>query len=249
MEHPQGPVRKLRTGKNGTNKTLRLNTSSSNTILSPRGQYSTAVNNIPVTSPGSILGSDTKKGLKVPVRTSRPQTSPDVTTAKTQNLPSRIQSKTRASKQKTGDKCTKSNRLTETLKEKCEEMPLQEVQATCEESDKSSDILFVSASRLGNYLNHLPEVVQQGNSTEELFKEHQNTQKPSCADKKVNESSPPSRNNRYGNGIKTRLSKLFSKGNTCMEEPKVVEPQTTRNELKAPHLIPTPSGIHKPTRF
>ena len=247
MDHPQGPLRKLRTGNNGTNKALRLNTSSSNTILSPRGQDSTAVNNIPVGSPGNILGSNTKKGLKVPVHTSRPQTSPDVTTAKTQNLASRMQSKTRASKQKTSDNGTKSNRLTETLKEKCEEMP-QEIQATCEESDKSSDVLFVSASRLGSY-SHLPEVVQRDNSTEELFKEHQNTQKPSYADKQLNESSPPSRNNRYGNGIKTRLSKLFSKGNTCMEEPKVVEPQTTRNGLKAPHLIPTPSGIHKPTRF
>lgn len=245
MEHPQGPLRKLRTGNNGTNKTLRLNTSSSNTILSPRGQDSTTVNNIPVGSPGNIRGSNTKKGLKVPVHTSRPQTSPDVTTAK--NLASRMQSKTRASKQKTSDNCTKSKGLTETLKEKCEEMP-QKVQATCEESDKSSDVLFVSASRLGSY-NHLPEVVQQGNSTEELFKEHQNTQKPSYVDKQLNESSPPSRNNRYGSGIKTRLSKLFSKGNSCMEEPKVVEPQTTRNELKAPHLIPTPSGIHKPTRF
>ena len=209
-----------------------------------------AVNNIPVTSPGSILGSNTKKGLKVPLHTSRPQTSPDVTTAKTQNLASKMQSKTKASKQKTSDKHTKSNGLTEALKEKCEEMPLQEVQATCKESDKSSDILFVSASRLGNY-NHLPEVFQQGNSTEELFKEYQfeNTQKPSYADKKLNESSPPSRNNRYGDGIKTKLSKLFSKGNTCMEEPKVVEPQTTRNDLKAPHLVPTPSGIHQPTRF
>lgn len=245
MEHPQGPLRKLRTGNNGTNKTLRLNTSSSNTILSPRGQDSTTVNNIPVGSPGNILGSNTKKELKVLVHTSRPQTSPDVTTAK--NLASRMQSKTRASKQKTSDNCTKSKGLTETLKEKCEEMP-QKVQATCEESDKSSDVLFVSASRLGSH-NHLPEVVQQGNSTEELFKEHQNTQKPSYADKQLNESSPPSRNNRYGSGIKTRLSKLFSKGNSCMEEPKVVEPQTTRNELKAPHLIPTPSGIHKPTRF
>ena len=158
MEHPQGPLRKLRTGNNGTNKTLRLNTSSSNTVLSPRGQDSTAVNNIPVGSPGNILGSNTKKGLKVLLHTSRPQTSPDVTTAITQNLASRMQSKTRASKQKTSDNRTKSNGLTETLKEKCEEVP-QQVQATCEESDKSSDILFVSASRLGSY-NHLPEVVQ-----------------------------------------------------------------------------------------
>ena len=35
----------------------------------------------------------------------------------------------------------------------------------------------------------------------------------SSTDSKSKEPSPPSRNNRYGNGIKTRLAKLFNKGN------------------------------------
>ena len=78
-----------------------------------------------------------------------------------------------------------------------------------------------------------------------------NIGRSSSANKQSKEPSPPSINNRYGNGIKTRLAKLFNKGNACMEEPKVIEPQRNQDVIHHfPHnLLLATSGNHRPPRY
>ncbi|KAJ7380270.1 Kinesin-like protein kif24 [Desmophyllum pertusum] len=76
-----------------------------------------------------------------------------------------------------------------------------------------------------------------------------NVDRLSRAEMQSKEPSPPSRNNRYGSGIKTRLVKLFNKGNTCMEEPKVIEPQRSQGiDHVQTHLSQAINANHGHTR-
>ena len=234
-----------------TNETTRPKTTSTAATLSPRTTDSVTVNHFLVNSSGSTPAGTlkAKKRLALPPHTLtvRPQTSPDVVTAKSQAVTNRMQSRLRISKRKAGHS-TETNGSIETVEEKPEEMQ-QTVHEIREESNKNVDILLVSASRSGFNRDNLSEVPKPGYSAGQDVKELESRDRSPRADKQLNEPSPPLRNNRYGNGIKTRLAKLFNKGNTCMEEPEVIEPQRTQDEKQAPYLIPIHNGIHRPSRF
>lgn len=219
---------------------LRPKTSSATlTTLSPRTRESVTLKHALVNNSGNgPTGSlNAKKPLAVQPQTLRPQTSPEMGAVNSQLVANRAQNRPRMLKHKTGN-TTEINTM-KPLLEKPEERP-PVVQDACEERNTTVDISVVSESRSGCH-SMLSEVALPGACVEQ---ENEDTDKP------LKDSSPPSRNNRYGNGIKTRLAKLFNKGNTCMEEPKVIEPQRIHeNRSQVSVLVPTLNGIHYPTRF
>ena len=221
----------------------RPKTSSTVTTLSPRTKDAAALKYMLVNTSDNVH-TGTKKRLAVKPQTLRPQTSPDAATFKSQVVTNRIQSRSRTSKRNTGN--DKTNCSTETLLQKREEKP-KVVLEDREENSTATDILFVSASRSG--FSETSDVAQPGSSVVQDLRGLENKNRTLCAEKQLKDSSPPSRNNRYGNGIKTRLAKLFNKGNTCMEEPKVVEPQRIQDRTQVPYLAPTLNGLHGHTRF
>ena len=238
--------RKLKMANIESDGSLRPKTSSATlTTLSPRTRESVTLKHALVNNSGNgPTGSlNAKKRLAVQPQTPRPQTSPEVGTVKSQLVANRARNRPKTLKCKTGN-ITEINTM-KTVLEKPEERP-PVVQDPCEESNTTVDILVVSESRSGCG-SMLSEVALPGACVEQ---EIEDTDRTSNADKPLKDSSPPSGNNRYGNGIKTRLAKLFNKGNACMEEPKVIEPQRIHEDRsQVPVLVPTLNGIHYPTRF
>ena len=238
--------RKLKMANIESDGSLRPKTSSATlTTLSPRTRESITSKHALVNSGNGPTGSvNAKKRLAVQPQTLlvRPQTSPEVGTVKSQLVANRAQNRPRTLKHKTGN-TTEINTM-KTLLEKPEERP-PVVQDACEESNTTVDILVVSESRSGCH-SVLSEVALPGACVEQ---ENEDTDRTSNADKPLKDSSPPSLNNRYGNGIKTRLAKLFNKGNTCMQEPKVIEPQQIHEDRnQVPTLVPNLNGVHYPNR-
>ena len=190
-----------------------------------------------------------KKRLVVPPQAARPQTSPEVVTAKNRVAANRTQSRMRTlnSKRKAGNVTQiKSNCFTESLQEISEEKPkdVQEDHKDC----SAAEVLVVSGSRAGFSNGALPEEARKVSSLGQGG-ELESISRLSHTDKQLKEPSPPSRNNRYGNGIKTRLAKLFNKGNVCMEEPKVVEPDRSQGIDHISHSSQSVSGNLRPGRY
>jgi len=232
--------RKLQMANTESDGLPRPKTSSTATTLSPRTKESATLKHVLVNTSGNATSTlNTKKQSQ----NMRPQTSPDVMMVKSQGVANRTQSKLRTSKRKTSSN-TKTNSSKETLLQKSEEKP-QVIQEACEEDNTAADTLFVSPSRSG-FHNMSSEVAQPGSSVRQDFRQLENSDGTSNADKLLKDPSPPSRNNRYGGGIKTRLAKLFNKGNTCLEEPKVIEPEKLgiQDRNQVPYLVPSLNGIH-----
>ena len=238
--------RKLKMANIESDGSLRPKTSSATlTTLSPRTRESVTSKHALVNNSGNgPTGSlNAKKQLAVQPQTLRPQTSPEVGTVKSQLVANRAQNRLRTLKHKTNN--TTETNIMKTLLEKPEERP-PVVQDACEESNTTVDILVVSESRSGCH-SVLSEGALPGACVEQ---EKEDIDRTSNTDKPLKDSSPPSFNNRYGNGIKTRLAKLFNKGNTCMQEPKVIEPQQIHEDRnQVPTLVPNLNGVHYPTRF
>lgn len=210
-----------------------------------RSHVGNTTGNINATS-GSTGTVNAKKRLAVhvPPQVLRPQTSPVVVTVKNRVAANRTQCRSRNSnsKRKAGNVAQiNSNFLTETIQEKSEEKPPKVVQKAGEEHNKA-DILVVTASGSDGAL--------PAASLGRGFGELENVDRLSRAEMQSKEPSPPSRNNRYGSGIKTRLAKLFNKGNTCMEEPKVIEPQRSQGiDHVQTHLSQAINANHGHTRY
>ena len=185
-----------------------------------------------------------KKRLAVPLQGFRPHTSPEVVSVKNQVAANRTPGRLRKanSKYKAGNATqTNANFVTEIVPGEKLKVVVQEDN---DHHESIAELLIVSGPRAGtdDMLSEeawLVSALRQGDG------ELRNI-RSSSADKQSKEPSPPSRNNRYGNGIKTRLAKLFNKGNACMEEPKVMEPQ--RNHIPYNLSLAT-SGNHSPARY
>lgn len=190
-----------------------------------------------------------KKRLVVPPQAARPQTSPEVVMAKNHVAANRTQSRMRTlnSKRKAGNVTQiKSNCFTESSQQISDEKPkdVQEDHKDC----SAAEVLVVSGSRAGFSNGALPEEARTVSSLGQGG-ELESISRLSYTDKQLKEPSPPSRNNRYGNGIKTRLAKLFNKGNACMEEPKVVEPDRSQGIDHISHSSQSVSGNLRPGRY
>lgn len=217
-----------------------------------RSHIGNTTGNINATS-GSTGTVNAKKRLAVhvPPQVLRPQTSPDVVTVKNRVAANRTQCRSRNSnsKRKAGNVAQiNSNFLTETIQEKSEEKSPKVVQKAGEEHSEA-DILVVTASGSG-FNGAVSEGAWPAASPGRGFGELENVDRLSRAEMQSKEPSPPSRNNRYGSGIKTRLAKLFNKGNTCMEEPKVIEPQRSQGiDHVQTHLSQPINANHGHTRY
>ena len=233
--------RKLKMANIESDGSSRPKTSSATLVtLSPRTRESATLKQTQVNNLGNAPTSslNAKKRLAVQPQTLRPQTSPEVGTSKGQLMANRAQNRPKTLKHKAGNAIK-----TKTLLEKPEETP-PVVQVPSEASGTAVDILVLSESRSAACHNMQSHVAQPGSCVEQDFRRIEDTDRMSSADKLLKDSSPPSRNNRYGNGIKTRLAKLFNKGNTCMEEPHRIH----EDRSQAP-MVPTLNGVHCPTRF
>lgn len=189
-----------------------------------------------------------KKRLAVPPQVLRPQTSPEVVLAKNRAAANRTQSRLRKSNSKyRGGNATQknSNFVTESVPQEKPKVVVEEDN----ENQSTAEVLVVTGPRAGIDDHILSEEAWPVSALGQGYGELGNIGRSSSADKQSKERSPPSRNNRYGNGIKTRLVKLFNKGNACMEEPKVIEPQRNQDVNHAPYLSLASSGNHRPTRY
>ena len=176
----------------------------------------------------------------------RPQTSPEVVSGKNGVATNRTPGRSR----KPNSKYKARNASQTNSKFLTESVPKEKPKVVIEEDNKlqrTAEVLVVTGPlRAGTDDILSEEVSALGQEDRELG----NIGRSSSANKQSKEPSPPSRNNRYGNGIKTRLAKLFNKGNACMEEPKVVEPQRNQDVNHFPHnLLLATSGNQRPTRY
>ena len=192
-----------------------------------------------------------KKRLAVPPQVLRPHTSPEVLSVKNPGTANRTPGRLKKpnSKYKAGDASqTNSNFITETVPE---ETPKVIIEEDSELQSTAAEVLFVTGPTCRTGTDDI--LSEDAWPVSALGLGHQelgNIGRSSSADKQSKEPSPPSRNNRYGNGIKTRLAKLFNRGNACMEEPKVIEPQRNQDVNHVPHnLSLTMSGNYRPTRY
>ena len=241
--------RRLKITDSEPNEASRPKTSFATTIASPLSKDSIAKSHIGKASGFVHAPSNTsstvnaKKSLAVRPQGFRPHTSPEVVSAKNRIAANRTPGRLRKanSKYKAGNATrTNPNSLTEIVPEDKPKVVVQENN----DHHSTAELLVVSGPRAGidDMLSEeawLVSALRQGDG--EL-----GNIRSSSADKQSKEPSPPSRNNRYANGIKTRLAKLFNKGNACMEEPKVIEPQ--RNHVPYDLSLAT-SGNHRPARY
>ena len=243
--------RKLKVADSELTEASRPKTSFTTTTSSPLNKDSIVKSHTGKTSGCMNASSNTrntmnaKKRLVVPPQGLRPQTSPEVVLGKngvaTNRTPSRLRKPN--SKYKAGNASqTNSKFLTATV-------PEEKPKVVIEEDNKlqrTAEVLVVTGPLRAGTDDILSEVSALGQEDGEL----ENIGRSSSANKQSKEPSPPSRNNRYGNGIKTRLAKLFNKGNACMEEPKVIEPQRNQDVNNFPHnLLLATSGNQRPTRY
>lgn len=189
-----------------------------------------------------------KKRLAVPPQGLRPQTSPEVVLGKYRVAANRTPGRSRKSnsKYKAGNASqTNSNFLTETVPEG----KLKVVVEGDDDHQSTAEVLVVTEPRAGAD-DMLSEEAWPASALRQGDGELGNISRSLSANKQSKEPSPPSRNNRYGNGIKTRLAKLFNKGNACMEEPKVIEPQKNQDVNHFSHTLSlATSGNRRPTRY
>lgn len=248
--------RKLKVTDSEPNGASRPKTSAT-TTLSPRSKDSiakihvgNASGNVNATSTGSI---NAKRRLAVPPQTVRPQTSPEVVTVKNRVAANRTQGRLRTSnypKRKAGNTTqikSNSNCFTESMQIISEEKP-KDVQDDSKDYS-AAEVLVVAGPGAGFDNGGLSDEARPVSPLDQGFGELESISRLSYTEKQSKEPSPPSRNNRYGNGIKTRLAKLFNKGNACMEEPKVVEPHRSQAIDQAAHLSQAINGNHRPTRY
>ncbi|KAL9986382.1 hypothetical protein ACROYT_G000521 [Oculina patagonica] len=247
--------RKLKMADSDPNGASRPKTTAT-TTSSPRNKdpiakshLGNAPRNVNATSTSSTGVINAKKRLAVPQQVVRPQTSPEVVTVKNRIAANRTQGRLRTSnsKRKPGNATQiNSNCFTESMQIISEEKPRD-----AQEDNKvnsAAEVLVVAGPGAGFNNGVLSDEARPISSLDQGFGEIESISRLSYTDKQLKEPSPPSRNNRYGNGIKTRLAKLFNKGNACMEEPKVVEPHRSQGVVHAPHLSQAISGNHRPTR-
>lgn len=209
-----------------------------------------ASGNVNATSTSSTGAINSKKRLAVPPQVVRPQTSPEVMTVKNRVAANRAQGRLRTSnsKRKAGNATQiNSNCFTESMQIISEEKP-KDVQDDSKDYS-AAEVLVVAGPGAGFDNGGLSDEARPVSSLDQGFGELESISRLSYTEKQSKEPSPPSRNNRYGNGIKTRLAKLFNKGNACMEEPKIVEPHKSQAIDQAPHLSQAVSGNHRPTRY
>lgn len=189
-----------------------------------------------------------KKRLAVPPQVRRPHTSPEVVSVKNcgaaNGTPGRLRKPN--SKHKAGNTSQmNSNFLTESVPEEKPKIVVQEDN----DHQSTAEVLVVTRSRAGTD-DILSEEAWTVSALRQGDGQLGNIGRSSSSDKKSKEPSPPSRNNRYGDGIKTRLAKLFNKGNSFMEEPKVIEPQRNQGVNHVPHYLSlTTSGNYRPARY
>ena len=234
-----------------TEASLRPKTSFTTTASSPLNKDSIAKSHIGKASGCVNASSNTnstmnaKKRLVVPPQGLRPQTSPEVVSGKNRVAANRTPGRLRKSNSKYNVSQTNSNFLTETAPEG----KLQVVVEGDNDHQSTAEVLVVTGPDAGTY-DMLSEEARPVSALRQGDGELGNISRSSSANKKSKEPSPPSRNNRYGNGIKTRLAKLFNKGNACMEEPKVIEPWRSQDINHVSHNLPLAiSGNHRPTRY
>lgn len=191
-----------------------------------------------------------KKRLAVPPQGLRPQTSPEVVSVKNHGAASRTPGRLRKSnsKYKAGNAAKiNSNFLTESVPE---EKPKVVVLEDNDNHGSEAEVLVLTGLRAAAD-DMISEEAGHISAHAQGYGDLGNIGRSSSSNKQLKEPSPPSRNNRYGNGIKTKLAKLFNKGNACMEEPKVIEPQRNQDINHVPHylsLANATSGNHRPTR-
>ena len=231
---------------------------SATTTSSPRNKLDGIAKSRAGNSSGNVNGVsnsggtiNAKKRLAVPPQVVRPQTSPEIVMPKHRVATNRTQGRLRTSnaKQKAGNATQRnSNCFIENMQGIFEEKPMD-----VQEDNKQhsvAEVLVVAGSGVGFNDGALSEEARPiTQSLGQGFGEIESISGLSNTDKQSKEASPPSRNNRYGNGIKTRLAKLFNKGNACMEEPKVVEPHRNLGIDHSPHLSQAISGNQRPTRY
>ena len=247
--------RKLKVADSEPTEALRPKTSFTTTTSSPLNKDSIAKSHIGKASGCMNASNNTnntmnaKKRLAVPSQGLRPQTSPEVVLGKDRTAANRTPGRLRKSnaKYKAGNASqTNSNFLTESV-------PDEEPKVVIEEDNKlqrTAEVLVVTGPLRAATGDILSEEAWPVSALEQGYGELGNIGRSSSANKQSKEPSPPSRNNRYGNGITTRLAKLFNKGNACMEEPKVIEPQRNQDVNHFPHnLLLTTSGNHRPLRY
>lgn len=248
--------RKLKVAASEPTEAPRPNTSFTTTASSPLNKDSIVKSHTGKPSGCVNASSNTnntmnvKKRLVVPPQGLRPQTSPEVVLGKNRvtvaanRTPGRLRKSN--SKFKAGNASQiNSNFLTETVPEE----KLKVVVEGDNDHQSTAEVLVVTGPRTGT--DHmLSEEAWPVSALGQGDGELGNISRSLSANKQSKEPSPPSRNNRYGNGIKTRLAKLFNKGNACMEEPKVIEPQRNQDVNHFPHnLSLAVSGNHRPTRY
>lgn len=246
--------RKLNVTDSELNEALRPKTSftatssplNKDTAKSHSGKATRHVN----ASSNTTKNMNAKKRLAVPPQGLRPQTSPEVVSVKNHGAASRTPGRLRKSnsKYKAGN-ATKinSNFLTESVPE---EKPKVVVLEDNDNHQSVAEVLVLTGPRAAT-----DDMISEGawpvSTDAQRYGDLGNAGRSSSSDKQLKEPSPPSRNNRYGNGIKTRLAKLFNKGNACMEEPKVIEPRRNQDINHVPHylsLANATSGNHRLTR-
>ena len=244
--------RKLKVADSELNEASRPKTSFTTTTSSPlnkdaakshMGKASGFVN----VSSNTISAMNAKKRLAVPPQVLRPQTSPEVVSVKNRVAANRTPGRLKKSnsKLKAGNATQiNSNFLTERVPEEKPKVIVKEDN----DHQSTAEVLVLTRPRVGSDM--LSEEAWPVSALAQGDKELTNIGRSSSTDKQSKEPSPPSRNNRYGNGIKTRLAKLFNKGNTCMEEPKVIEPQRNQDVNHVRHnLSLVTSGNHRPARY
>ena len=245
--------RKLKVADSELTEASRPKTSFTTTASSPLNKDSIAISHIGKASGCMNASSNTnnsmnaKKRLAVPPQGLRPQTSPEVVSGKNRVAANRTPGRLRKSnsKYKAGNVSqTNSTFLTETVPE---EKPIEEENKL----QRTAEVLVVTGPLRAATDDILSEEAWSVSALGQGYGELGNIGRSSSANKQSKEPSPPSINNRYGNGIKTRLAKLFNKGNACMEEPKVIEPQRNQDVIHHfPHnLLLATSGNHRPPRY
>jgi len=246
--------RKLKVVDGEPNETSRSKTSFTTTSSSPLSKDSIAKSHIGKASGFVNASSNTsstmnaKKRLAVPPQVRRPHTSPEVVSVKNcgaaNGTPGRLRKPN--SKHKAGNASQmNSNFLTESVPEEKPKIVVQEDN----DHQSTAEVLVVTRSRAGTD-DILSEEAWTVSALRQGDGQLGNIGRSSSSDKKSKEPSPPSRNNRYGDGIKTRLAKLFNKGNSFMEEPKVIEPQRNQGVNHVPHYLSlTTSGNYRPARY
>ena len=247
--------RKLKVTESEPTEASRPKTSFTTTTSSPLNKDSIAKSHIGKTSYVSASSNTSStanamKRLAVPPQVLRPHTSPEVVSVKNRGAANRTPGRLRKpnSKYKTGSaKQTNSNFLTEIVPDEKPKVIIEEES----ELQSTAEVLLVTGPTCRTGTDAvLSEEARPVSALELGHQELGNIGISSSADKQSKEPSPPSRNNRYDNGIKTRLAKLFNKGNACMEEPKVIEPQRNMDaNYVSQNLSLAMSGNYRPNRY